>query len=799
MISDLRLALRTLRRRPGYSLVVTAVFTLGLGGTVALFALVDAVLIQPLPLSAPERLVYGYGSFPLNDSASVSPPDFLDYRHRSESFEALAAHTRFPSTVGVFDGTRPESASATYVSRNYLDVLRLTPTHGRNFGLAPEEGGTDDEVLLSHGFWQRHYAGDTSAVGGTLRIEDREHTIVGVLPPTAPILGDVDLYMPLRFGQPEFSVRRFHFLGAIGRLKDGIGLAAAQQEVDAIAADLARIYPSSNDGWRLRLVPLKEVVVGAVRTPLSLLLAGISLVLLVACANVGALTLARSATRSGELALRRALGAGRGGLVRMLLAENLVLAVAGGASGLLLAAYLLDGVAALASETLPRLEEVSLDGRVLAFTLVTAVAAGAISAILPALRLGTANLQSRLDASRTTTSSPSRLRDGLVVAQVALSVVLLVSSSLLLRSLRELDRVDLGFSPASLLTAAVSLPESRYPTTPTQQGFFDALSSEIASLPEVEAVALADLVPFSGHNDTFLYPEDRPPEPPSAGFNTQVRRVGADYFSTLGVTLEAGREIQSSDGPGSPPVAVINSKLAKTLFPGRWPLTALGERLVIDVGEPVTVTVVGVVASLQEHSPGQPENKAIYLAQRQLTEGATRLLIRTRGEPSAVVPGLRDALRRLDPELPLAEIASLEEHLATLTAGPRFRTSLLSLFGVVALLLAAVGLYGLLAHHVAERRRELGLRQALGALPANLARLVVGRGMVLTALGLALGIPAALAAARLFDALLFGVEAGDPASFLAAAVLVALVALVSCLLPALRASRVEPMAALRLN
>ena len=792
-LADLRFSSRALSKQPGYTAVVLLTVALGVGGTTAIFTLVHRVLLSPLPFPQAERLVLGYGSFPLNDSASVSPPDFLDYREQSSSFSELSAWFRPGWVYDTTGGGEPERVRGAKVSSGFFETLGVLPALGRTFLPEEELSGKARVAILSHGFWQRRHAGDPALLGSAIDLDGEAHEVVGILPAGFRLTAAEEIWTPLAMDIGDTQVRRFHFLLVIGRLEEGRSLAAAQAEVDGIARRLEALYPESNTDWHLRLVPLREALVGPVRRPLLLLMGAVVLVLLIACSNVAGMMLARSASRRGELAVRSALGASSGRLASLILAEAWGLALVGGALGLALGQIGLGLLGRLLADSLPRAHEVGMDGTVLWFALALSLGAGLLFALGPAMAaVRTAPGGYLGDRSR----GGGRLagRRLLVVAQVALSLVLLAGAGVLLRSLWNLARVDPGFEPGGVLTAAMALPDSRYPRPVDIDRFYRDYLGDLALLPGVESVGAIDQLPFEGTNDTYLYPEGEPPPEANEAFNAQFRSILGDYFGALGIPLHGGRVFDRRDIEGAPAVAVINEPLAEALFPGE---TAVGRRLVVDLGEPTSVEVVGVVGGILRFSlQGQPP-EAIYFPAAQQPRSDLHLVLRTAADPLVLAQPLRRTLAALDPQLPLSDLRSMDALVQATTAQPRLRALLLGLFAGLAIFLSAIGLYGVLAFFVAQRRRELGVRFALGARPGALLAWVLRRGMSLVALGLALGVPASLAAARLLSGMVFGVDPVDPASFAAVAVLLALVGLGACLIPALRATRVDPVRAIR--
>jgi putative ABC transport system permease protein len=798
MLQDLKYAMRGLVKRPAFAALIVATLALGIGANTAMFSIVNSVLFRPLPYERPDELVYMYGAFRQGNQAMVSPPDYLDYRDRNSVFSSLAARTVFGTAV-ITGSTEPERVASSIASANFFTTLGVKPYRGRVF-LPEEEQGDHVVAILSFGLWQRRYAGDVRIIGKTIPIDGRPHTVIGIMPPVLDRTMDVQIWRPIPFRTNEMSVRRFHFLRLVGRLKPGVTIAQAQRHMDGIARDLAAQYPE-NESWRLSLVPYRDVVIGGVGPVLLVLLGAVGVVLLIACGNVASLLLARASARSGEMAVRTALGAGRSRLVRQLLTESLLLGVAAGVAGLVLGHYLLVAVRAVGDGMLPRLAEVEIDGTVLAFTfgvsLLTSLVFGAAPA-LHAARTDLAAMMKSLGKSSATRTGVST-RDVLVVAQVALSVVLLVGAGLLVRSLWRLQDVKTGFDPSGLVAGSVSLPPTKYTNRDAEVRFWDQLFERVRAIPGVESVAATTLFPLRGGGDTYFYIDGRPPATDADKMNATVSSVTEDYFTTMRIPLISGRVFNASDRAGAG-VMIVSDALARRLFPGA---SALGKRLVVDFGKPFVGEIVGVVGDVRIYGQANDAPEVMYFASRQPNAGwgmgFGNLATRVRGDPEAVASQLRAAVRALDPDVPLSAIQSVESILYDSVAAPRFRTQLLVGFAAVALILAVVGLYGMLAYSVTQRSREMGIRLALGARPTAVFRMVIRQGMALVVVGIVLGVAGAFAATRLLAAQLFTVRATDPMVFGSVAITLAVAGLAACIVPARRATKADPISALRME
>lgn len=799
MLQDLTYALRGIAKRPAFAALVIATLALGIGANTAMFSIVHSVLLKPLPYERPDELVYMYGAFKRSDRAMVSPPDYLDYRTRNSVFSSLAARTVFGNVV--ISGTdEPERVASSVTSANFFTTLGIKPYRGRVFS-PEEEEGVHDVVILSFGLWQRRYGGDERIIGRPISLDGRPRTVIGVMPPSLDRTMQVQVWLPAEFRTPGTSVRRFHFMRLIGRLQPGATLAQAQRHMDDIARELAAQYPE-NEGWHLRLLPYRDVVVGNVGPVLLVLLGAVGLVLLIACGNVASLLLARASARSGEMAVRTALGASRNRLVRQLLTESGLLGVVAGLGGLVLGHYLLVGVRAMGDGMLPRLAEVEIDGVVLAFTFVISLVTSLVFGAAPALHVIRSDLASTMKSLGKASAARRGVstRDVLVVAQVALSFVLLAGAGLLVRSLWRLQRVETGFDASHLLTGEVSLPRTRYADRAANRAFWDQFLERVRAVPGVESAAATTILPLRGGGDTYFYIEGQPPATDAQKMNATVSTVTDDYFGTMRIPVVTGRSFSASDRGDDASVTVISQGLARRLFPGANPI---GRRLVVDFGRPVTAEIVGVVADVRVYGQANDAPDVMYFTNRQPNAGfgtaVMSLAVRVRGDPSAVTPQVRAALHAVDADVPLVGVASMESILYDSIAAARFRTQLLAGFATVALGLAVVGLYGMLAYSVTQRSREMGIRMALGARPAWVFRLVVRQGMQLVGVGIVLGVGGAVAATRLLAAQLFGVGALDPLVFELVGTALACAGLAACVVPAWKATRADPIAALRLE
>ena len=608
-VSDIRFAVRALQKQPVYALVVVLTVAIGIGANTTVFALVNSVLLRPLPYPAPDRLIYGFGSFPQNLNARVSPPDYLDYRERSESFAHLAAY--YAQSLDLTGSGPAERVRGEAVSHNLFAALGVEPAMGRAFTAEEEGDGAPRVAVIGHGFWLRRFGRQPDMLGRTLLLDGEAYTIVGVMPAGFQLFSPSDVWFPIRFDAEGMAVRRFHFLRLVGRLHVGVTLPQAQQEIDQIAAELQATYPESNTGWTLNLQPLHAVFVGGVSTPLWILMGSVALVLLIVCGNVASVSLARGSARQGEVAVRTALGASRRRIMRLLLTESGLLALVGGGLGVLIATRALDVIKATSAAALVRVNEISIDGVVLVFTLAVSVVTGILFGLAPALQAGKSVLVDTLRSASRISDQRARRRfqSGLVVAQVALTMMLLAGAGLLIKSLWRLTQVDPGFDPRGVMTASVLFTSDRYEELPSRVAFVRGVLQQLETTPSVRAAAAINILPFSGGNDTKVFRDGAPMGDDEQVVFAQFRFVSGPYFSTMRIPLLAGRALSPSDGVDVRKVAVIGDSLARQLFPNDDPV---GKRLAIDLGDTVLVEVVGIVGGVRQFS--LPPNLACAIA-----------------------------------------------------------------------------------------------------------------------------------------------------------------------------------------
>ena len=801
---DIRFALRSLRRSPGHTAAALLALALGIGANTAIFSVVYGVLLEPLPYPSPERLVMLIDANPSRgfDRFTSSPPNFVDWRAQSRSFAGMAAMTRAnPSLTG--GGAEPERLEGAQISAGFFETLEVPPALGRGIGAADDRPGAPPVAVLSHELWRRRFGADPTLVGRTIELEGTPHTVVGIAPEGFQFPSRVEVWTPLAL-EITPQMRGGHFLGVVGRLKPGVPVARAQAELTVIASRLEKQYPDSNTGWTVNAVPLRELIVEDVRPALLVLMATVAVVLLIACANVANLLLARMASREREVAVRTALGAGRGRLVRQFLTESVLLALAGAGLGLLVALWGTRALVAMNADNIPRAAEIGLEPPVLLFTLALAVVTGLVFGLVPALHAARPDLQGTLKEGGRGASAGVRARSArgaLVVVEVALTLVLLVAAGLLLRSLVGLSAVSPGFETAGILTLELNLPEARYPDddgNPRIAAFYDEVLAEVRGLPSVVSAGAGYPLPLGGSAYVLSFVvEGRPEPPPGQEETSHIRFVTPGYLESLAIPLVRGRRLNAGDRDGGLPVAVVNRTMAEKTWPGE---EAVGKRFTFDDPGDDDVewrTVVGVVGDVRHMTLDTEPAAETYLPMAQAPSSAAVLVVRTDGDPMRLAAPVREAVRRADADLPVFSVRPLTKVVAESLAEQRFRTTLLAIFAGLALVLASVGVYGVISYGVTQRRHEMGLRMALGARREQVQRLVVGQGLRLVLVGAAVGLVAAYLATRLLASFLYGVRATDPLTFAAVPVLLALVALVASWLPARRATQVDPIVALR--
>ena len=804
LLHDLRFALRSLRKSPGFTLVSVLTLALGIGANTAVFSMIRGVLLRPLPYEHGERLVYLRQPAPLGGvaNAQFSPLELADYRQRSRAMESLVEYHSMPFIL--LGQGEPRRVQTGVVSANFFDVLGVRPLRGRTFRPGEDQPTAAPVLVLSYGFWQNRLGGDPAIVGKTFEMNDRIHTVVGVLPPVPQYPAENDVYMPssscpFRMGQFTLNTRTARMLHLFGRMAPATTVAQAQTELEAIAGTLRSEYPAaypSGQGFTISATSLHDELTKDARPTLLLLIGTTAFVLLIACANIANLTLARLTRRSREMALRAALGADRVRLFRQMLTESGLLALAGGVLGLALAAATMRLLTGFAARFTPRAGEIALDGEVLVFTLVVCVLTGLAFAVLPALP-ARANLVSALKEGGAAVSGggSSRIRAALVVAQVAVSMVLLVGAGLMLRSLLELQSVNPGFDSQRVLTMTLDLNWSRYTSSDLILGFHDRLNARLTGQPGVVSTASTLTFPLDGHrrfNVSFLI-EGQPPAEDGAQPLGDLRSASPDYFPTLGIPLVTGRQFTPSDGPNAPQVAIVNQSLARRYFARE---TAVGKRISADTGK-TWITIVGVVGDVRHYGLESEPTDEVYLPFAQLPIRESTFLVRTTADPGAMARRIGEEVLAIDAGQPVANVQTLEEVRGEALANPRLTTTLILLFALLALCITAAGLGGVIAFSVSQRTQEIGVRMALGAGRGEVLGMVLREGLRLVGLGLVLGALAAILLGRLMTGLLFHVETTDPLTFAGMSLVLVLIAAAACLVPARRAATVDPLVALR--
>ncbi len=813
---DLRYAARMLRRSPAFTVVAVLTLALGIGANTAIFSVVNAVLLRPLPYPEPARLVELWGNVKRAkvERRGASYPDYQDWRDQSRSFAAMAAFDGGSFTLTGVD--EPERLDGEYVSQPYFALLGVNAAVGRTF--RPEEDRVpqrDAVVVLSDSLWKRRFGADPGIAGRAIALGGRGYTVIGVMPPWFRGITDTaDVWVPfLMYGTADdFAERGSRGFAALARLKPGVSQARAQTELDGISKRLERAYPATNEGRGVELSPLATEIVGDLRQPLLVLLAAVAFVLLIACTNVANLLLARSEARQREIALRIALGAGRGRVLQQLVTESGLLAFAGAGAGLLLAGWGVRALMAASPVTFPSYVHPGLDPRVAWFTVLISAAAGLALGLAPAAQVRPGNLH---DAFKQASSHSAQNRGGrrfrnlLVVAEVAFALLLLVGAGLLIRSVQQLAALHPGYGPDRVLTLRLSLPRLAPPagasqaaasaTPPDARAAVSAreILRRVAQIPSVESAAAGSDVPLGGSSAIFYTAEGQPPVNAANVPRAYIHRVSPEFFKTLRIRLVAGRTFTETEMQGNSNVVIASENVSRRFWPGQDPI---GKR--VKGGGPASPgpwwTIVGVVNEMKYR--GLPDNPTadpdlfLPFSERQRTFS---LLVRTALEPAALAPSVRKVLREAEPSVVVFNVSTMQEFIGRETARSRFTGWLMGIFASAALLLAMIGIYGVMSYAVSRRTQEIGVRMALGAARSDVIRMVVGRGMGLIAIGLGLGVAAALALTRLLASLLYGVTATDLATFAAAALALAAVALMACLVPAARASRIDPAVALR--
>ncbi len=799
MIADLRQSCRSLRSSPGFSALVIVVLAVGIAANTAIFSVVNGVLLRPLPFTDADRLV-AVDTTTRNQPDDTSYPDFLDWHAQMTTLDRLAVYTSAAVTLtGAGDAA---SLTCAIVTSDLFPMLGVTPLRGRVFTADDDKPGAARTVILSEGLWARQFGSNPGIIGSSITLDGEPFTVVGIMPASFEFPIDAEdppqVWLPVnasRFAEQWATQRNASFLKGIGHLRPGSTIAAAQAEMSTIAGRLGQLY-ERNKSRGVLVRPLQAVLVAEYRLGLLVLLGAVGAVLLIACANVANLLLARGSVRRRELAVRAALGASRGRLVRQLLAETVTLAIAGGLLGAVLAVWGVDALIRFSPLQIPRLHAVHVDAAALVFATFASVATGLLSGLVPAFQLSRLDVGTQLKAGERggSAASGARTRTTLVVAEMALSLVLVAAAGLLLRSLVALQHANPGFVTERALSMMVLLPGSRYSDGDTTRAFFRRLRAETSALPGVSSAALSTTLPMSGSNIDVGFTIEGRPADPSERNGAPLFAISPEYFRTMGIPLVRGRGFTDRDTATSPDVAIISESFAATYWPGE---DAIGKRIRIGYGKGGPREIVGVVGDVKQTALSDPLKPQMYTPFEQTPWPFVAAIVRTTAAPESAAGSLRAALTRVDPLIGPAEVRTLDEYVSRSMATPRFTTFLVGAFAAVALLLAGLGLFSVMAYSVAQRRREIGIRMALGAQPGEVRAMVVRQALWTGIVGLAIGIAGAFATTRVLAALLYEVRPTDPATFAGVSAVLVGVMLIAAYVPARRATQVDPLAALR--
>jgi len=811
---DLRYAWRVLGKNPGFAAVAILTLALGIGANSAIFSLVHAILLEPFPFPHADRLIMVWETDPNRQVTRgiIAPAELLDWQEQARSFENLAGwQTWFYNITG---GNEPEQVWGTTVTPNFFNVFGVSPALGRAFQLNEGAPGHEQVVVISHALWMRRFGGNAGALGRSMEIDGKPYTIIGVMPPGFSVFGtsrQYDLWIPFAWNRAQLR-RDAHSVIVFGRLKPGVTVAQAGAEMRTLLRRQQQEYPDEDQGIGIRVVPMREDVTTGLRPALLVLMCAVGFVLLIACANVANLLLARAATRQREIAVRAVLGAGRMRIFRQLLTESVLLGLLGGVGGVVIALGGLRLLLAILPRSggygeIPHPEWIGVNGPVLLFTLGIAVLTGLIFGLAPALQISRINLsESMKEGGRGTTTRRARaIRSGLVVLEVALSLILLVGAGLLMESFVRLLYEDIGFHPENLLTMQVWLPPSRYPSDEQVTAFLRQAVENLSVLPDVRGATAINFLPLTGwgaFSDFSI--EGRPAPPKGHEFSAQYRVITPNYFSTMGITLKEGRAFTSSEAPQSAGVVIINQSMARQYWPGEDPI---GKRIRLDLPEEHGpwqphartdwLTVVGLVGDVREWELGDRTQAQIYLDSSQNPSRIMRLVVRTGKDPAALSEDARHSIMAINSDQSVTELKTMDEYLSEALSQRRLNMSLLAVFAGLAVFLATVGIYGVVAYSVVQRSHEIGIRMALGAQPKSVLRLILGQSMLLALAGIAIGLGASFFLTKLIASMLFGVTARDPFIFAGVSLLLGVVALLASFIPARRAMRVDPLDSLR--
>jgi putative ABC transport system permease protein len=807
LFKDVRHGIRSLLKHPGFTTIAVVTLALGIGANTAIFSVINAVLLRPLPYHEPDRLVTIWEEMPQRGmyEIPVSFANLRDWVDQTKTLDQISAYTF--TNLNLSGVGEPARLGAVRSSANLFSLVGAAPLLGRLFLPEEDKEGANRVVILGHALWQSRFGSDSAIIGRSLTLDNQKHTVVGVMPSgfqfpvgfgyLGKVLNDpIDLYVPLAATGKELGRGHYSFF-AMGRLKPGITIDQARAEMTTIEGRLEQQYPDTNTGIGIKLVPTQEQTVKAIRPALLVLLGAVAFLLLIACANIANLMLARGASRQKELAIRAALGASRLRVVRLLLSESLMLSLAGGCLGLLLAVWGTNALVALAPDNIPRLNEVGVDARVFGFTLAVSLVTGIVFGLVPALHAAKPDLNEALkEGLRGSMGSASgkRTRSVLVVVEVALSLVLIIGAGLMIKSFLRLQQMNIGFNPDHVLAVSVSLPSSRYPEDRQQVAFFQEALERLQSLPGIQSAGATTGLPLTLdiHGSDFRI-EGHPEPEAGKEMIINTRSVSPGYFGTLGISLIKGRDFSDRDKSEAPAAAIINDELARIYFSGEDPI---GKRISFDDRQS-WISIVGIIGDVKQLGLDSSAKPEVYFPYLQVVAPEMSLVIRTSSNPLSLAAALKSQIQMIDKDLPIDDAKTMQQLLAESSSGRRFNMLLLSVFAAVALVLAIVGIYGVMSYTVARRTHEIGIRVAVGAQPLDVFRMVIGQGMKLAIIGVACGLVGAFGLTRLMTTMLFGVEPTDPATFVSIAVLLTGVTLVACYIPARRATKVDPLVALR--
>lgn len=800
VLSDLKHGLRVLLRTPLFTICTVAALAIGIGSTTALFSVVHALLMKPLPYQNADSLVVIWEhNLPRNRPRNViSPANFLQWRARSQSFESLAAFSQ--NRVTLTGNGEPQELAVVTVTSNIFDTLGVSPMIGRTFVAGEDTEGAARTMILSHAEWSRQFGADSSVIGRQITINGEPVTIVGVMPQGFEIFGlTADAYIPFQ-NLPASSQPRGRSLLGLGRLKPGITRDQAQAEMESVFASLVRDWPDFNTGWTVNLVPLREQLVGDVRLAVLALFGAVGAVLLIACGNIGSLMLTRASSRRREFAIRSAIGAGSGRLLTQLICESLMLSIAGGVFAVVLAAWLLSGLSGWIGSRLPipLLSQVTIDPTVLAFAAIVTVFTTMVCGLAPAIGATGGSLVAALRDGAPSVSGSRRsrvLRQAFVTAEIGLALTVLLVAGLLGRSLMQLQSVSPGFNVDSALSLRVTLPQRSYGDSTAQHVFYSRVFEGLSALPGVTSVGGTSFLPLAGVGPgTSFWRADAPQPPPNERPVVDARPVTSGYFKAMGIPMLAGRDISDADVEDKDPVAVINETFARQIYPGDNPI---GRRFILNLGNSKPHEIVGVVGDVKLVTVEGEIRPTAYLSSRQYAFGLMNFVVRTQGDPARLGPAAVQVIRQIDPLLPVTAVRPLEDVFAESIARPRLTAAAMSVFAGAALLLAALGVYGIVAYSVSQRAREFGIRVALGAKPSQIIGMVVTQNLRIVAIGLALGLILAVPSTRLLRGMLFQVGPNDPTTFIAIGAILAAVAMVAAYVPARRGTQIDPVVTLK--